>query len=43
MEKLHLPQVVLTGLESVGKSALSRGLTGHATGDEANLKILNHV
>jgi Fe2+ transport system protein B len=38
MAKLHLPQVVLTGLESVGKSALFRGLTGHATGDEANFR-----
>jgi ferrous iron transport protein B len=35
---MHLPQVVLTGLESVGKSALFRGLTGHATGDEANFR-----
>jgi ferrous iron transport protein B len=35
---LNLPQVVLTGLESVGKSALFRGLTGHATGDEANFR-----
>ena len=38
MAKLHRPQVVLTGLESVGKSALFRGLTGHATGDEANFR-----
>lgn len=38
MAKLHHPQVVLTGLESVGKSALFRGLTGHATGDEANFR-----
>lgn len=38
MAKLHLPQVVLTGLESVGKSALFRGLTGHAMGDEANFR-----
>ncbi|WP_395715278.1 nucleoside recognition domain-containing protein [Prosthecobacter sp.] len=30
--------VVLTGLESAGKTALFRGLTGHATGDEANFR-----
>ena len=30
--------VVLVGFESVGKSALFRGLTGHATGDEANFR-----
>lgn len=30
--------VVLAGLESAGKSALFRGLTGHATGDEANFR-----
>lgn len=30
--------VVLAGLESVGKSALFRGLTGWATGDEANFR-----
>lgn len=36
--KTTLPQVMLTGLESVGKSALFRGLTGHATGDEANFR-----
>lgn len=30
--------VVLVGLESVGKSAVFRGLTGHATGDEANFR-----
>ncbi|KYG06903.1 hypothetical protein BE21_32230 [Sorangium cellulosum] len=30
--------VVLVGLESVGKSALFRGLTGNATGDEANFR-----
>lgn len=30
--------VVLVGLESVGKSAIFRGLTGAAVGDEANLR-----
>ena len=30
--------VVLVGFESVGKSALFRGLTGYATGDEANFR-----
>lgn len=30
--------VMLAGLESVGKSALFRGLTGEATGDEANVR-----
>ena len=30
--------VVLVGLENVGKSALFRGLTGQATGDEANFR-----
>jgi Fe2+ transport system protein B len=30
--------VVLTGLESAGKSALFRGITGHATGDESNFR-----
>jgi Fe2+ transport system protein B len=30
--------VVLVGFESVGKSALFRGLTGHVTGDEANFR-----
>lgn len=30
--------VMLVGLESVGKSALFRGLTGEATGDEANVR-----
>ncbi|MEM7135133.1 MAG: nucleoside recognition domain-containing protein [Myxococcota bacterium] len=30
--------VVLVGFESVGKSALFRGLTGHAAGDEANFR-----
>lgn len=30
--------VVLAGLESAGKSALFRGLTGHAAGDEANYR-----
>jgi len=33
-----MPQVMLAGLESAGKSALFRGLTGHATGDEANFR-----
>lgn len=32
------PSVVLAGLESAGKSALFRGLTGHAAGDEANYR-----
>ncbi len=36
--KETLPQVMLAGLESAGKSALFRGLTGHATGDEANYR-----
>ena len=30
--------VVLAGLENVGKSALFRGLTGQATGDEASFR-----
>jgi Fe2+ transport system protein B len=30
--------IVLAGLENVGKSALFRGLTGQATGDEANFR-----
>jgi ferrous iron transport protein B len=30
--------VVLAGLESAGKSALFRGITGHSTGDEANFR-----
>ena len=30
--------VVLAGLESAGKTALFRGLTGHAAGDEANFR-----
>lgn len=34
----HSSTIVLTGLESAGKSALFRGLTGHATGDEANFR-----
>ncbi|HVW27878.1 MAG TPA: nucleoside recognition domain-containing protein [Polyangiaceae bacterium] len=33
-----LTSIVLVGLESVGKSAIFRGLTGHATGDEANFR-----
>ena len=33
-----LPAVVLIGLESVGKSALFRALTGQATGDELNFR-----
>jgi len=32
------PSVVLIGLESVGKSALFRGLTGSAAGDERNFR-----
>lgn len=32
------PSVVLAGLESAGKSAIFRGLTGHAAGDEANYR-----
>lgn len=35
---MNLPSVVLAGLESVGKSALFRGLTSHASGDEANFR-----
>lgn len=31
-------RIALVGLESAGKSALFRGLTGHATGDEANVR-----
>lgn len=38
MTNAGFPQVVLAGLESVGKSALFRGLTGHMTGDEANFR-----
>ena len=33
-----LPTVVLIGMESVGKSALFRALTGQATGDELNFR-----
>jgi len=33
-----VPSVVLAGLESTGKSALFRGLTGSATGTEANFR-----
>ncbi|MCL4863466.1 MAG: 50S ribosome-binding GTPase [Caldilineaceae bacterium] len=33
-----IPTVVLVGLESVGKSALFRNLTGEAPGDEANFR-----
>jgi ferrous iron transport protein B len=36
--KTEFPQVMLAGLESVGKSALFRGLTGRATGDEVNVR-----
>jgi ferrous iron transport protein B len=36
--KTTLPQVMLAGLESVGKTALFRGITGHSTGDEANFR-----
>jgi len=32
------PSIVLAGLESTGKSALFRGLTGFATGTEANFR-----
>jgi ferrous iron transport protein B len=32
------PTIVLVGLESVGKSALFRSLTGEATGDESNFR-----
>lgn len=32
------PRIALVGLESSGKSALFRGLTGHATGDETNVR-----
>ncbi len=35
---LLLPSVMLIGLESVGKSALFRELTGQATGDELNFR-----
>lgn len=38
-EPATAPQtVVLVGLESVGKSAIFRGLTGRATGDETNVR-----
>ncbi|MFO7540894.1 MAG: hypothetical protein R6X32_22870 [Chloroflexota bacterium] len=33
-----LPHIVLIGLESVGKSALFRALTGYAAGDETNYR-----
>lgn len=33
-----LPSIVLIGMESVGKSALFRALTGQATGDEQNFR-----
>jgi ferrous iron transport protein B len=36
--KVEFPMVMLAGLESVGKSALFRGLTGEAAGDEANVR-----
>lgn len=32
------PTIILVGLESVGKSALFRSLTGEATGDESNFR-----
>jgi ferrous iron transport protein B len=35
---MNSPSVVLAGLESAGKSALFRGLTGLSTGDEANFR-----
>ena len=35
---IQMPAVVLVGLESVGKSALFRALTGQATGDELNFR-----
>ncbi|MEM7111176.1 MAG: nucleoside recognition domain-containing protein [Chloroflexota bacterium] len=38
MATISLPAVVLVGLESVGKSALFRALTGQATGDELNFR-----
>jgi ferrous iron transport protein B len=36
--QLAQPTIVLVGLESVGKSALFRNLTGEATGDESNFR-----
>lgn len=33
-----MPKIVLIGLESVGKSALFRALTGEAAGDEQNVR-----
>jgi len=33
-----MPKIVLIGLESVGKSALFRALTGEASGDEQNVR-----
>ena len=36
--KKEFSRVMLAGLESVGKSALFRGLTGQATGDEVNVR-----
>jgi len=36
--KTNPHSIVLAGLESAGKSALFRGLTGQATGDEANFR-----
>ena len=35
---MQLTSIVLAGLESAGKTALFRGLTGQATGDEANFR-----
>ncbi|TLD72171.1 ferrous iron transporter B [Phragmitibacter flavus] len=38
MKTTDTSTIVLAGLESAGKSALFRGLTGHAAGDEANFR-----
>jgi ferrous iron transport protein B len=35
--------VVLVGLESTGKSAIFRALTGRAVGDESNFRRFNAV
>lgn len=35
---MSLPSVVIAGLESAGKTALFRGITGGASGDEANFR-----
>jgi ferrous iron transport protein B len=37
-KSIALPSIVLAGLESAGKTALFRGLTGHAIADEANYR-----